>query len=113
MSAEKKHPATPRKRQKARAEGRYVKSHDLTTSGLMVASCLVLWFVGETLLQQLVAWLGASLTSVSATSIGQDQLSRMLAEGVMGYGWMVAPLLGTMLCAVIASTKAQAGRTQP
>ena len=109
MSAEKKHPATPRKRQKAKAEGRYVKSHDLTTSGLMVASCLVLWFAGETLLQQLVVWLGASLTSVSATSMAQDQLSRMLAEGIMGYGWMVGPLLGTMLCAVIAMNMIQTG----
>ena len=84
MNAEKKHPATPRKRQKAKAEGRYVKSHDLTTSGLMVASCLVLWFAGETLLQQLVVWLGASLTSVSATSMANRSIRWDACRGYYG-----------------------------
>jgi flagellar biosynthesis protein FlhB len=46
---DKTHEATPYRRQKAREEGQVVRSQDLASAALLVASLLVLWYFGGSL----------------------------------------------------------------
>ncbi|MCH1493970.1 MAG: EscU/YscU/HrcU family type III secretion system export apparatus switch protein [Rubripirellula sp.] len=109
MSGEKKHPATERHRQKAKAEGRCAKSHDLTSSSALVVAFVGLWFLGPSVSGQLMSRLTDSLTAVSIVSFDSEQWGKMFSRGVGGYAKIVGPILMLMCLTIVAASCGQTG----
>lgn len=109
MSGEKKHPATERHRQKAKAEGRCAKSHDLTSALALVVAFAGLTFLGPSISGQLMIWLADSLRAVSATSLDSQQYEMIFSRGVKGFAKIVSPILVLMFLTIIAVSCAQTG----
>ena len=109
MSGEKKHPATERHRQRAKAEGRCAKSHDLTSSSALVVAFVGLWFLGPSISEQLMSWLADSLAAVSIISFDSEQLGMMFSRVVGGYAKIVGPILMLMCLTIVAASFGQTG----
>ncbi|MDA9777407.1 EscU/YscU/HrcU family type III secretion system export apparatus switch protein [Rubripirellula sp.] len=107
--SEKKHIATDRRRQKAKAEGRVVKSNDLTSAALLVIALVVLLVFGESLFSKLASWLKESLVSVSVVSRDNIYWVDRFGDGVARYLLFVLPLLGAMFIAVVLVHLLQTG----
>ena len=93
MNDEKKHVATERRRRKAMAEGRVVKSQDFSVAALLLLAFCFLWFFGDSMSQGLMTWLADSLANVSTDPIGEDGASLFLSRGVARGGATIAPIL--------------------
>lgn len=109
MTGEKRHPATERRRQQARADGRVAKSHDLTSSALLVVAIVSLWLFGGYLSLNLMSWLSDSLNSVSFVAFQQDVWREKLLVGVAKYSLFISPLLGVMFFSVVFINLSQTG----
>jgi flagellar biosynthesis protein FlhB len=106
---DKTHEATPYRRQKAREEGQVVRSQDLASAGLLIASLLVLWYFSRGLTAGLtgltVDYLGASawLTIDAQTVVHQAlYVGARLTVAVL-------PILGFLLLGAILSHLSQFG----
>ena len=71
---DKPHPATPRRRQQARAEGHVAKSRDLVSALVMTGSLLALWIGG--------AGLGEFLTDYTSQQLGTPSWQAFSANAV-------------------------------
>lgn len=109
MMGEKRHFATDRRRQRARAEGKVIKSHDLTSSSLLVIAFLSLMVWGRYSSLSLMSWISGSLTSVSVVALKNDDWRDWFVEAVTQFGTLVSPLIGVMFLAVILVNLAQTG----
>ncbi len=62
-SGDKKHSASDKRRRQAHEEGQVVKSQDLTSAALLLASLAALWFLGEPAAESLAGAIAESLST--------------------------------------------------
>jgi flagellar biosynthetic protein FlhB len=108
-SGDKKHLATDRRRRQAREEGQVVRSQDLTSAGLLLASLASLWILGGSAAEHLAA---AMVDSLSIPRIGPLETAGA-THWLLGYGARLGlasvPMLLAMLVAGILVNVMQTG----
>jgi flagellar biosynthetic protein FlhB len=109
MDGDKRHDATPHRRQQAREQGQVPRSHDLASAALLLAALLLLYYLGGDISQ--------FFTELAQQQFGGDAWLRADADFVV-YQWhavawrlagVMLPLLGVMMLAGATVHFAQVG----
>jgi flagellar biosynthetic protein FlhB len=106
---EKKHAATPRRRQQARQQGQVAVSGDLTSATLLLAAVAALWFFGGSIAAHLAASISESLSSPTMTSIDVATASSWIVQIVGRLAIAIVPLMVVMMLAGVLINLAQTG----
>ena len=108
-ASDKTEAPTPRRRTEARQQGNIVRSHDLTSSVLLLGGLMLMkWFGPRVMsaLRDIVAQMlsGASMSDFETHRIGEQTMHSLNAVGIAP-----APLLGGAMFIVIVANVAQVG----
>ena len=102
-------PATPRRRQKARQEGRVAHSGDLTSAAVLLAATVALRLSGAGAATAVSDWATGVWGQLPSTGLNvQNTMATMEAGGRAGIG-LLAPVLGAAALAAVAVGLAQTG----
>lgn len=101
FAQEKTEPATPRKRQKEREEGRVAKSQDLGASVVILAGLLVMVLFGGWIMDGLMAYTKEIISFMGDETLWQETWFRSLSEAsLLSYGKSLFPV--ALACALAA-----------
>lgn len=107
--AEKKHPATLRKRQQARERGQVARSHDLASAGFLIITLLALRHLGKPLYERLASqWTDSLASGLDLSWTFQDAVHRLAGAAAL-IAFAVLPLLSVMFIAGILMNLVQTG----
>lgn len=99
--SDKIHPPTPRRRQRAKEQGRAPRSSDVVSAGLLLATTAMLSWYGPSLGEGLMTSLSDALEQPLPLSIDRSELIRRIGTSIVSVGFMVLPMLiAMMLCGV-------------
>ena len=104
FAEERTEPATPRKRQKSREEGRMAKSQDLSAAVVIITGLLAVHSLAVTIWSKLVWMFYDNTRHLSSELMWEDGwLIRPAVEGLKGFfwGWLPVGFLCTIAAAVI------------
>jgi flagellar biosynthetic protein FlhB len=101
-------PATPRRRQEARAKGQVARSHDLTTAVQLLAAFTGLYLIGPSFCQALMGMIAASL-SMDSPPHDLGTVRFLAVESGAALARMLLPLLACLLLIALAALLAQVG----
>lgn len=107
--ADKKHAPSEQRRRKAREEGNVVKSQDLTSASLLMASVATLWMLGDDAAEQIAHELVDSLSSFDITTTSDADGVYHLFRGVRRLVVASLPILIVMFAAAVIVNVAQTG----
>lgn len=105
LDQEKTEAPTPRKRDEARKEGRIPRSHELTTSFVLLGGALLLNTLGPWLGSQISTLFRDGIIAVGAGPLSPDGAVELLREN----GWKVLGILGAWGSALMVAAIAIAG----
>lgn len=108
-AGEKKHEATPQRRQKAREEGQIPKSQDLGSAILLLVGVLVLQYTGPDILKNLMAVFKDQFTSTAYWQTDSATTVVTLVQVVVKAGIGLLPLLGLLVLSAIIVQVSQTG----
>ncbi len=109
LSSERIHPASPRRRQTAREEGRVAKSHDLATAVVLLTGLLVLLYFGSTMVQVL-GDIARNQFDGDAWLVADSDLAAQSWRSIMrAFVRIVAPVLGIVLAVALIGNVGQTG----
>jgi flagellar biosynthetic protein FlhB len=103
------HEATPYRRQKAREEGQVVRSQDLASAGLLVASLVVLWYFSGGLANMLGLIAADHLGGEAWLALDGTGAAHHVAALTVRMAAGLAPILGLLLVGGIAVHMGQFG----
>lgn len=107
--ADKKHPATPRKRQQARERGQAAKSHDLASAGFLMIALLALRYLGKPLYERIVSqWSDSFSSDVDLSWTLQDAVNHVAGAAAL-IAFALLPLLSVLFIAGILVNLSQIG----
>ncbi len=110
FSQEKTEPATPRKRQKEREEGRVAKSQDLGAGVVILAGLLVMVLFGGWILDGLIAYTRETIFFMGDETLWQETWFEALSwSSVVAYGRSLFPLALACLIAAFFVSVVQVG----
>ena len=92
--------ATPRRREKAREEGRVARSQELNSAAILSLGVLVLYFLGPTLVTQLKEFMTYSFSEAPLISVTNDSLLAIFSSKVWTFFVIIAPIFAIL--AVVA-----------
>ncbi len=100
QAGDKKHEATPYRRQKAREDGQIARSQDLGSALILLGAVLLLWWSGPSVAKSLAEIMQAAFTQERYT-----EASGYAAAGWVGFAvthclWALAPLM-IGICAIV------------
>lgn len=107
--AEKKHEATPFRRQKAREDGQIPRSQDLASAVLLLVGILVLQYTGPQIFEALASILQDHLEMPFYWDTDVSSILNRLLNVLTKMGFALAPLLGLILLTAIVVNLAQSG----
>jgi flagellar biosynthetic protein FlhB len=105
-AGERTEPATPRRREEAREEGRIARSADLTAAVTLLAGLLSLNAGGPWLMEKLVSLTRSIEAPHDATAAGIAAASGTILRAA---AVIIAPLLGSVWLAAVVATAVQSG----
>lgn len=108
-AGEKKHEATPYRRQKAREEGQIPKSQDLGSAVLLLVGVLVLQNTGPRIMAAIVQLFQDQFAHQNYWQTDPSTTIAGLAQIVLRIGVGLVPLLGLLVLTAIISNVAQSG----
>lgn len=108
-AGEKKHPATDQRRRKAREEGQVVRSQDLASAAMLLASLSVLWWRGPLLAEGLARLLVESVQQAGPQSLSVGDASHTLSRAAIDTAYLAVPILAVMFVSGVLSTMLQTG----
>ncbi|PKK84414.1 MAG: flagellar biosynthesis protein FlhB [candidate division Zixibacteria bacterium HGW-Zixibacteria-1] len=85
--------ATPRRRQKAREEGRVARSQELNSAVILCLGIVTLYLVGPLMVNQMKDYMGYIFTEAPNIRTDFDSLQALLASNIMTFFLMMGPLL--------------------
>ena len=95
------HPPTPRRRQRAREQGRAPRSSDVVSAGLLLATTALLSHLGPKLTEAMTAALGQTLQQPAVLSLDPSQAYQLIVKAMAAIAAMVLPMLvAMMMCGV-------------
>jgi flagellar biosynthetic protein FlhB len=109
QAGEKKHEATPYRRQKAREEGQVARSQDLGSALILLAAVLLLWWSGSDIGNALAEMMKASLTQDRYWEFSQRAAPGWVAQTLLTSLWVMAPLLFGVCVVTVLNSWAQGG----
>ncbi len=108
-SGEKKHSATEQRRTKAKEEGQVVRSQDLASAALLLASMGVLRWRGPLLAEGLVELIKEGIRQAGPRSMAPSDGTHYLLSQTIEAAWLAIPILIAMLVAAILTNVLQTG----
>jgi len=109
LFTEKSHPATPRRRQQARAQGHVAKSQDLVSALVMTAGLLAVWITGATFGQFLSDYTTEQLSNPTWQSFTISHANDTWQQTILSIGRSLAPVMAIVLLVAIAANLGQTG----
>lgn len=106
---DKKHPATPQRRQRARQEGQVSKSADLSSALMLMVALLCLRWLGEPLCQRVATGLRESLSHAAVASWSLQDATQHLLRTAALFALATVPILSLMFLAGIVVNVMQTG----
>jgi len=99
FAQERTEPATPKKRQKERSEGRVCKSKDLTAAVEIVVGLLCLWAFGAFMAANLIWFIRETVSLIGDASLLRDGWFQDLGLSAVWAYFMTWLLMGLIVCA--------------
>ncbi len=112
MAAEggdKKHEATPYRRQKAREEGQFARSQDLASALVLVGAVATLIWFGPSLTQTLGRLMAADFSQVRYWSSSSKSAVSFFVGNVSECAWALLPIVAAVTAVAIAINWTQVG----
>jgi flagellar biosynthesis protein FlhB len=106
---DKTEPATPRRRMEAREQGNIARSHDLTSSVLLIGGLLLMKWFGFALILALRDVVQKLLSASSMSDLGTERIAEQVVFCLSRVSVALAPLLGGAMFLVIAVNLCQVG----
>lgn len=100
---------TPRRRQEAREQGNIARSHDLTSSALLIGSLFLIKWFGPKLILTLRDVVGQQLSAASMSNLNAHAVGEQIVHCLAKVSVAVAPMLGGAAFIVIVANVAQVG----
>jgi flagellar biosynthetic protein FlhB len=108
-AGEKSHDATEHRRQEAAQQGQVVRSQELVSAVLLVVAMSVLIYFGAEIAKSLARMMRTTLGGEATLTIDRDTLVAQWFVVLQEMGWLMLPILGTLLVAAIVVNVAQVG----
>jgi flagellar biosynthetic protein FlhB len=109
LSSERIHPASPRRRQLAREEGRVARSHDLPVALVLLTGLLVLLYFGSSMVQVLGDYARHQFDGQAWLGTDSDLALQSWRSIMRAFGRVVAPVLGVVLAVAVIGNIGQTG----
>lgn len=106
---DKKHPATAKRRERARQEGQVSRSADLSSAVMLLIALLCLRWLGGPLCERVAQGLNQSLSTGLATAWTFQDAMHQLLRAAMLFAFAALPILSVMFLAGIAINVSQTG----
>ncbi|MBI5117002.1 flagellar biosynthesis protein FlhB [Candidatus Poribacteria bacterium] len=106
---EKTEPATPRRREEVRKKGQVARSVDLTSSIMLLASMLALYFLTPTLMRELMDVTRSYLANAATTRVDVDSAPVLLIGMALQVSGFFVPFMLIILSAALVANMAQVG----
>ncbi len=106
---EKKHVATPRRRQQARQKGQVAVSQDLTSAALLLSAVAALWFFGGAIAVHLTSSITQSLSAPLVSGFDIATAASWIAQNVGRLAVATVPILIVMMLAGVMMNLVQTG----
>jgi flagellar biosynthesis protein FlhB len=100
---------TPRRRQEAREQGNIARSHDLTSSALLIGGLLLMKWFGPGLIWTLRDLVAQELSASSMSNFSGAAAGEQTVHCLVRVGGALAPLLGGTILIVVVADLAQVG----
>ncbi|TWT98331.1 EscU/YscU/HrcU family type III secretion system export apparatus switch protein [Stieleria varia] len=107
--APKIHPPTPRKRKRARDEGRVARSGELVTALLLLSASGVLSLWGQDVLTNMMQMIREGLASPTNLTLNSVDAIGLLTRSAMAFAILLAPILLVYMAVSIAAQVLQTG----
>ena len=109
--AERTEPASPKRLEQAREEGRVARSHELSTFAMLMAGGGGLWLLGSSVIGRLRLLLHDGLTLDARAAFDPAQMLVRLNDQFCAALWALAPLLILWFLVALAAPQALSGWT--
>ena len=108
-SGDKKHSPTEKRRRQAREDGNIVKSQDLTSAALLLASLAALNYLGPPACEKIAGTMADALSTPRLESISTDDASNYLLQNAARLAIAAVPMLIAMFIAGVLVNLTQTG----
>ncbi|MCA9190218.1 MAG: EscU/YscU/HrcU family type III secretion system export apparatus switch protein [Planctomycetales bacterium] len=98
-SGEKKHEATPHRRQKAREQGQVARSHDLGSALVLLLAVSILWWWGPKVLYKLAELMISGFQQPRYWTLDPHSAAGLVAASLIECLWALLPIM-VAVCAV-------------
>lgn len=109
LTQDKTEPATPRRREEARDEGRVAKSADINSAIVLLVSLLLLRVAGPYLLQGFMSVARDTFSSLHHRQLGMDTVPTLAATYAIRCAWLCLPVAAGVGAVALASNVLQVG----
>lgn len=106
---EKTEQATPRRRQKAREEGRVAKSMELNSALIIVLGCTAIFLLGPTLSTQLRLLMSTTMANAPGIAAQDPTFTKSWTDSMYTFFSVVGPVFVVMMVIGLGSNIAQVG----
>ncbi|MBX3420368.1 MAG: EscU/YscU/HrcU family type III secretion system export apparatus switch protein [Pirellulaceae bacterium] len=108
-AGEKKHDATPYRRQKAREQGQFARSQDLASSLLLLVAVTLLWWWGPNIAHSLTEIIRAGLTQDRYWDFSQRSAAGFIGQSLLQTLASLGPLLFGICLVIVLTSWGQSG----
>jgi len=106
---EKTEPATPKRLQEMREKGQVAKSREVPSIAVLVASLLVFYFLGSTMIKEFMDLMQWAFSSSGSLQLKEANLQWLLVEYLQRCWRIFAPLLVVIIAVALLSNYLQVG----
>lgn len=106
---DKKHEATPYRRQKAHEQGQVARSQDLGSALVLLIAVLMLWWFGPKLGKALAEIMRAAFTQDNYWQLSERAAAGMISRSIINCVWGLLPLMGGVCAIAVLNSWAQGG----
>ncbi|MGD0769085.1 MAG: flagellar biosynthesis protein FlhB [Tepidisphaeraceae bacterium] len=108
-ASDKTEAPTPKRRTEARQQGNIARSHDLTSSVLLLGGLMLMKWFGPRVMSALRDIVAQMLSGSSMSDFGTHRIGEQIMHSLNAVGIALAPLLGGAMFIVIVANLAQVG----
>lgn len=101
--------ATPRRRKKARDEGRVAKSVELNSAIVLVLGITALFLIGPMLADRMMHMIGYTMGNASLLAMSEPSFQKVFGDQLVSYLYVVGPLFAIMTVIALSCNVAQVG----
>jgi len=109
LEQEKTEPATPKRLQEMREKGQVAKSREVPSIAVLIASLLVFYFLGSTMLKEFIELMQWSFSSSGSLQLREANIQWLLIEYLQRCWRIVAPLMVVIIAVGLFSNYLQVG----